>query len=80
MFFDDELIAVGRASNKRNNLSMASATSLMLEMCNERIAKATPAEKTWTERNTAHCFNYAMKVLFKEGYSYMNPERFKLVY
>jgi hypothetical protein len=79
MFFSDELIEVGRKSNKKNNLSMGQAMLTMLDMCNERVRTAQPNEKTYMERNTANNFNLAVKTLFKEGYTYMHPERFKLI-
>jgi len=78
MFFSDELIAIGRKSNKKNNLSMNEALHTILEKCAARVQSVKPHEKELIARNVRSSFNLAMNTLQKEGYTYFTPERFSL--
>lgn len=78
MFFSDELIEIGRKSNKKNNLSMNEALHKMLEVCSARVQSVKPHEKELIARNVRSSFNLAVKTLQKEGYKYFTPERFML--
>jgi len=78
MFLSDELIEVGRKSNKRNNLSMNEALHKMLDICSARVQSVKPHEKALIAQNVRSSFNLAIKALQKEGYTYFTPEKFAL--
>jgi hypothetical protein len=77
MFLSDELIEVGRKSNKKNNLSMNHALQTILGKCDAKIILAQPADKTVIRKQVNNAFNLAMKILYKEGYTFFNPDKYK---
>ena len=80
MFFSDELIAVGRKSNPKNNASMYGALITMREMCLERARNAKMGEdRDFYLKHGAHCLKSAMRTLYKEGYSFFNPDTTKML-
>ena len=72
MFFSDELIAIGRKSNPKSNISMGDAMKQMHAIMEERIRKSS--DKKWMTQFCISSLHCAITTLYKEGYALFNPK------
>jgi hypothetical protein len=72
MLLSDKLIAIGKAANAKNNLSMDNANRQMLSECQTALNNGSPFKQV----NNIYVF--AVNILNKAGFPYYKPEKFTL--